>query len=117
MAFEEATWRMRSAPESDIERSSEGAAMSLRIQEWLATPEGSVANYPSWGHNLSRFKHDPLSENCDLEVQLEMALSRKLPQDIDDLRLVAVNVEVLDIDLCKITIVHQYGSDNLQIQL
>lgn len=117
MAFEEATWKLRSAPEADVERSYEGAAMSIRIQEWLATPEGSIANHPSWGHNLSRFKHDPLSENGALAVQIEMALARKMPQDIDDLRLVAVGVDVLDIDLCKITIVHQYGTENIQVQL
>lgn len=117
MAFEEATWRLRSAPESDVERSYEGAAMSTRIQEWLATPEGSVANHPSWGHNLAQFKHDPLSENNDLEVRIEMALARKLPLDIEDLRLVAIKVEVLDMDLCKVTIVHQFGSDNLKINL
>lgn len=117
MAFEEATWRLKSGPESDIERRQEGAAMSLRIQEWLATPEGSIAHHPSWGHNLNRFKHDPLSEGGDLAVQIEMALSRKMPQDIEDLRLVAVKVEVLDIDLCRITIIHQYGRENEQIRL
>ena len=117
MAFEEATWRFNSAPEADVERAYEGNAMSLRIQEWLATPEGSMAHHPSWGHNLSRFKFDPLSENNDLEALIEMSLSRKLPIDIEDLRLIAVSVEVDDIDLCKITIVHQYGRDNLSISL
>lgn len=117
MAFEEAVWRLKSGPEADVERSQDGAAMSMRIQEWLATPEGSMAHYPSWGHNLSRFKHDPLSANNGLAVQIELALARKLPQDIEDLRLVSVGVEVLDIDLCQITIVHQYGRENMQIQL
>ncbi|MBE6441328.1 MAG: hypothetical protein E7022_03215 [Desulfovibrio desulfuricans] len=117
MAFEEASWRMRSAPASDMARTLEGNAMSERIQEWLATPEGTVANNPSWGHNLSRFKHDPLSEGNGLEVQIELALSRKMPLDIDDLRLVAVNVEVRDIDLAHVVIVHQYGQENLQIKL
>lgn len=115
--MEEASWRMKSASASDIARFHEGAAMSERIQEWLATPEGSVAHYPSWGHNLSRFKHDPVSKGNHLEVQIEMAISRKMPQDIDDLRLVSVKVEVLDIDLISVVVVHQYGSDNLQVNL
>lgn len=117
MAFEEANWRMYSAPQSDIERFYEGAAMSNRIQEWLATPEGSMANHPSWGHNLSRFKHNPLSKNNGLEVQIEMALARKMPLDIEDLRLISVAVEVKDIDLCHVIVVHQYGQDNLSIKL
>lgn len=115
--MEEASWRMRSAPASDMERTLEGSAMSERIQEWLATPEGTVAHDPSWGHNLSRFKHDPVSRGSDLEIQIEMALSRKMPQDIEDLRLVSITVEVLDIDFISVIVVHQYGSDNLKIKL
>lgn len=117
MAFEEASWRLRSAPAQDMSRSFEGNALSERIQEWLATPEGTVANYPSWGHNLSQFKHDPLAVGGDLEVLIEMALSRKMPIDIEGLRLVGVRVDVDDIDLCRVTIVHQYGVENQQIQL
>jgi len=115
--MEEASWRMRSAPASDMERTYEGSAMSERIQEWLATPEGTVAHDPSWGHNLSRFKHDPASKGNDLEVQIEMALTRKMPQDIEDLRLVSVKVEVKDVDFISVIIVHQYGSDNQKIKL
>lgn len=117
MAFEEASWRMRSGPEADMERYYEGAAMSQRIQEWLATPEGTVAHDPSWGHNFSRFKHDPLSKNNGLEVQIEMSLVRKMPRDIEDLRLISVKVEVMDIDLCRVTVVHQYGRQSLQVKL
>lgn len=91
--------------------------MSERIQEWLATPEGTVAHDPSWGHNLSRFKHDPASTGSNLEVQIEMALTRKMPQNIENLRLVSINVEIQDIDLISVIVVHQYGSDNLKIKL
>lgn len=115
--FEEASWRMRSAPASDMDRTYEGNAMSERIQEWLATPEGTVANNPSWGHNLTQFKFDPTSDRTNLEVQIEMALTRKMPLDIDDLRLVSVNVVVQDIDLVHISVVHQYGPENLEISL
>jgi len=117
MKFEEASWRMQSAPAADIARRLEGAAMSERIQEWLATPEGTVANNPSWGHNLSKFKHDPLSEKSGLEVQIELSITRKMSLDIDDLRIVAVNVEIKEIDLVHVIVVHQYGRENLETKL
>lgn len=117
MAFEEASWRLRSAPAQDMARSYEGNAMSMRIQEWLATPEGTVANDPSWGHNLRQFKHDPMSVGNDLDVQIEIALTRKMPLDIEDLRLIGVQVIVQDIDLCTIIVVHQYGQENLEMTL
>lgn len=117
MAFEEANWRLRSAPAQDMARTLEGQAMSTRIEEWLATPEGTVANDPSWGHNLNQFKHDPLSVGNDLDVQIEISLTRKMPLDIEDLRLIGVQVIVEDIDLCHIIIVHQYGQENLELTL
>lgn len=113
MPLEEASWRMRSGPSADVERFHDGRAMSERIQEWLCTPEGSLANDPSWGHNLLRFKHSPISTS--LEVQIEMSVARKMALDIDDLRLVAVNVEAKDIDLIYITVVHQYGTNTHQL--
>lgn len=115
--FEEADWGMISAASQDVARTYEGNAMSTRIQEWLATPEGTVANDPSWGHNLSQFKHDPMAVGSGLEVQIEMALARKMPIDIADLRLIGVRVVVESIDLCRVIIVHQYGRENREITL
>lgn len=117
MAFEEASWLMRSSPSIDIERHSEADAMSERIREWLATPEGSVAHDPSWGHNLSQFKHDPLTTNHGFETLVIMAISRKIPLDIDNLRLISVSVKITGIDSCLIAITHQYGTDINQIAL
>lgn len=109
MSIEEVSWELQSASRQDFRQYSEARAMSERVAEWLATPEGTVAHRPSWGHNLSGFKHEPLSE--DLEILIEISLSRKLPIDIDDLILLGVHVEMLDIDLCRITVAHQYGVD------
>ena len=117
MAFEEKSWQMNSAPDKDVKSYEEAEAMQERIREWLATPEGTVAHNPSWGHTLRRFKHDPLAIGNGLDILITMELVRKMPIDIDDLRLVAVNVDVLDIDLCKLTIVHQYGVQQETIQL
>lgn len=115
--IEEASYRLLSAPEEDIARSAEGAAMSERVMEWLDTPEGTVAHDPSWGHNLGRFKHDPLSKGNGLETLIEMAIARKLPLDIEDLQLVGVKVEILDIDLFRLVVIHQFGANSLQVKL
>ena len=109
VVFQEAAWSLVSAPQQEIQKLEEGRAMSERIAEWLATPEGTVAHNPSWGNNLRYFKHDPMSPGSNLEVLIELALTRKLPLDIEDLILLGVKVEALEIDACKITIVHQYG--------
>ena len=109
VVFQEAAWDLSSGAQQEIQKMEEGRAMSERVAEWLATPEGTVAHNPSWGNNLNYFKHDPISPGGDLEVLIELSLTRKLPIDIEDLILLAVKVEVLGIDLCKITIVHQYG--------
>ena len=115
MTIHEADWRMRSAPEADVERFTEGRAMSERIHEWLATPEGTVANNPSWGHGLARLKHEPIDVN--LEVQIEMLLARKMVIDIDNLRLISIGVEARAIDLVFVTVTHQYGTEQQQVTL
>ena len=74
---------LKSAPDHDVERFTDADAMNERIKDWLETPEGTVAHYPSWGTNLEGFKFDPLSK--DLDVLIEMAIARKLPQDVDDI--------------------------------
>ena len=109
MAIQETSWEMRSSARRDFLCYNEGRAMSERIAEWLATPEGTVAHNPSWGHNLFLFKHEPLSEN--LEILIEISLSRKLPIDIEDIVLLGVHVDILEMDLCQITVVHQFGVD------
>lgn len=108
--MKEPSWQIHSTSREDIEKQTDGEALSERIREWLATPVGSVANYPSWGNELFRFKFDPLSKGNDLDVLIEMAIARKLPVDIDDLILLGVDVQVNDIDLCTITILHQFGA-------
>ena len=115
MNIYEANWRMRSAPEADVEHYTGGRAMSERIQEWLATPEGTVANHPSWGHGLARLKHEPIDVN--LEVQMEMLLARKMVIDIENLQLVSIGVEAKGIDIVFVTVVHQYGVEQQNVQL
>lgn len=113
----EADRLFRSAPGNDIARFADAEGMAERIREWLETPEGTVAHYPSWGHNLTPFKHDPLSEGCGIEILIEMAIARKLPLDIDDIHLMGVNVTILDVDMFALEILHQFGQEREEVQL
>lgn len=115
--FEEASYKLLSAPEEDVARSMDGAGMSERIMEWLDTPEGTIAHNPSWGNNLGKFKHDPLSKNNGFETLIEMAIARKITLDIEDLQLIGVKVTILDIDLFNLIIVHKFGAASLQVNL
>lgn len=117
MKIKDAQRMLKSAPDHDVERFSEAEAMDERIREWLETPEGTMAHHPSWGHNLEPFKFDPLSKNNGLDILIEMAIVRKLPRDVKDISLSGVNVEVVDIDLCRIYILHQFGISTLQTSL
>ena len=98
---------LRSAPQQDIEKFSNVEAMNERIRDWFETPEGTMAHNPSWGQNISAFKHDPLGN--DISIQIEMAISYKLPIDIEDIQLIGIETAIEDIDLLKIYIIHQYG--------
>ncbi len=98
---------MSSAPEQDVEKHADKEALANRIQEWLLTPVGTIADKPHWGHNLGVFKFEP--ESPDLAIAIEMALTEKLPRDVDDIVLRGVGVEVREIDLFVITILHQFG--------
>ncbi len=78
-----------------------------RIQEWLATPEGTVADIPWWGNQLSFLKHEP--QGVHLEVLAEMLIAKKLPSDIRNIVMKSVRVVNTEIDLVKILIEYQYG--------
>ena len=110
----EANFELVSSPDSDVEKMASGDAMNERIREWLATPEGTLLGDPSWGNNLLPYKFEPLKY---VEVIIEMSIARKLPLDIEDLRLVAVEVEAVDIDMLHVVITHEYGEVDETISL
>lgn len=83
-------------------------ALHDRIKEWFETPQGTIADLPAWGHNLSSFKHDP--PGSYIEVMLEMAIMRKLPRDVKNLQIVALRVDYPEIDICRITIKHRLAT-------
>ena len=81
-------------------------ALNDRIQEWFETPEGTVADFPSWGNNLEPFKHEPLSVH--LAVVMEAKIIPKLSQDCG-LPVSGIRVDFLDIDRCRIQIQYSGG--------
>ena len=80
-------------------------ALNDRIQEWFETPQGTVADFPSWGNNLGPFKHEPISVH--LEVMMEALIIPKLSQDCG-IQVSGIHVEALDID--KVRVVISYAS-------
>jgi hypothetical protein len=101
--------------ESGIQEHIDADALGNRLSEWLATPEGTVADNPGWGHNLRPFWHDP--ESPLLTLQLEMAIVRKLPRDVRDITIRRVGVAFLAKDHCIVEIHHTLGRSQMEITL
>lgn len=101
--------------ESGIREHVDAGALNNRVAEWFATPEGTVADNPSWGHNLRPFWHDP--ESPLLALQLEMSIVRKLPRDVRDVTIRRVGVEFVDKDQCIVEIHHMLGRLQMPIAL
>ena len=106
-AIEELDHLFNLTPNQGIERYADGPAMSDRIAEWMETPEGTVADHPSWGHVLRPFRHEPTDPN--LAVFIEMAIVEKLPKDVQDIKIVGIRVDVIEIDQIYVVILHQFG--------
>lgn len=86
----------------------DGSALEDRIQEWLETPEGTVADMPWWGNKLSSIKHEP--QGVNLQVMSEMLIAEKLPSDIRNVQMKGVLVENMDIDMVKVVVQYQLGT-------
>ena len=79
------------------------------------TPEGTVADMPSWGHPFYMFKHEP--ESDDLNVMAEMALYEKLTADIKDLDLRGLSICFSEIDRMDVAIKLGEGILKKQVEL
>jgi len=101
--------------ESGLERMSDQQAMEERIREWLATPEGTVADKPGWGHRLSRLKFEP--SGPDTNVMAEMLIAEKLSLDIKDMVLKGVLVDFKEIDLMYVVIDFGFGAFEGDVKL
>lgn len=113
--IKEASRLIESGLSSEVAKYNDESALSERISEWLDTPTGTVPDKPSWGHNLNGFKFDPLNQN--LAVAMELAVTEKILQDIEDLIFLGVRVVINDIDYCTIIIRHQFGDTISQKKL
>jgi len=98
-----------------IKQYAGGAGLNNRIHDWLATPEGTVADDPGWGHPLRPLWHDPQSPT--LSLQIEMAIVRKLPADVRDVRIRRIGVAFTAIDRCAVEVVHDLGTYQDEITL
>ena len=104
-----------SLDEAGIREHEDGAALNNRLAEWLATPEGTVADNPAWGHNLRPFWHDP--ESPLLAMEMEMEVVRKLPRDVRDVRILRIGVTFHEKDYCIVEIQHQMGRFQQELAL
>ena len=102
-------------PTTEIKKYDDDDALQDRIFEWFETPQGSLADLPGWGHNLSAIKHEP--QGVNLEVVVEMSITAKMPQDIENLSIVSVDIEFKEIDLFYIIIRHRLGIFEEKIEL
>lgn len=93
--------------ESGVREYSIVEGLNNRIEEWFMTPMHTVADNPGWGHNLRPYWHDPQSQL--LAIQIEMAIVRKLPQDVRDVTVRRVSASFPSIDKCLIEIWHDLG--------
>ena len=90
-------------------------AMDERIHEWMETPQGTMADNPGWGNNLGKYKFEPPS--VDLAVAVEMAIVRKLPQDIELLDIRGIKVSFPEIDRMDVTVLSQIGLFNSSVKM
>jgi len=102
-------------PTTEVKAYADTDALWDRIAEWLETPQGTLADLPSWGHNITAMKHEP--QGVNLEVMTEMSIMAKMPQDIEDLIISGVRVEFFEIDRCSVMIRHRLGTYKETIDL
>ena len=83
------------------------SALNERIREWFETPQGSVADLPAWGHNLSRLKFEP--PGVSLNVMARLNIMEKMPHDIENLQIQNVGLEFIEIDYLVVNIDYGLG--------
>lgn len=101
--------------DSGLARYEDNSALDDRIQEWMETPEGTVADLPGWGNRLAYMKHEPPGDH--LNIMAEMDIIEKMPRDINNLVISGVSVEFREIDLLWIGINYSLGNFAGEVQL
>lgn len=89
-------------------------ALNDRIAEWFETPQGSIADLPSWGNMLMEFKHEP--QSVHLEVRMEAKSIPKLSEDCG-VPISGIRIDFTDIDLCRVQIMYQGGYFDSEVSI
>jgi hypothetical protein len=103
--IEELDWQFKTG-ESGVMTHKNADAVASNIREWCATPQGTVADWPSWGNNFHQLKFLPQREFVSVAESLIM---RKMQQDIWHLQIRGIRLEVEEVDLFRIYV--DYGFD------
>lgn len=90
-----------------IVHSAENAAFNL-IKEWFDTERGEVFGNPSFGNDLSQFKHEPL--NSDSVVTYESAIVFGLSRDLPMIKVSGIRVELISEDQVQIWLYTPHGT-------
>lgn len=93
--------------QSGIKQMNGVEGMNNRIAEWLATPVGTMAEKPRWGHPLRQYQFDP--PGPVLEIEMEIAIVQKIRADIRDITVRGIRVRSGEIDYMHVMIIHDMG--------
>jgi phage baseplate assembly protein W len=67
------------------------AAVQHRLENWCATPRGSLFGKPAWGHTLTQFLHEPPTDTLASVIETELVI--RLGEDLPEVELQWVRVE------------------------
>jgi len=101
--------------DTGIVQYEDGIALNDRMQEWFETPQGSIADLPAWGHNLSRLKFEP--SGISLNVMARLNVMEKMPKDFPDLQILSIGLDFLEIDRLIISINYGLGTFQGEVKL
>lgn len=94
------------SPQNAVALYEDEDAVNDRIAEWFETPQGTLADMPSWGNQLWSVKHEPISEA--LEILMEAKVLHKLSIDCN-LSIAGIRIDFVDVDRVDIAVLHQAG--------
>ncbi|WP_070962876.1 hypothetical protein [Vibrio sonorensis] len=79
-----------------------------QVRFWLNTPQGQVWGKPWWGNPFAKFRHEPLDEN--LQADITMDVLADLKRDLPHISIRDILVEQIDTDAALITLVTKKGA-------
>ena len=101
--------------ESGLIRYDGDESMANNIEDWLANPEGSVADNIFWGNNLLPYQHEP--QNADTLSAIKMSVIPKMQRDIAGLVISHLGMSWIGKDLINMQVVFEGGSAKVKVNL